>query len=144
MIDLILYRKYWESVAERVNEVNSSLPVTVDEGMAKKILNLAKGTTTLFIFPPTASSKATFDVWRESNDCVLMVMEKYDPQLRTAFDVLETSQKAIESIKYMMFDDLSSSCSVMKILPETINTMPETEFFAGMAGWSIGFKIETN
>lgn len=144
MINLLEYREYWERVADRLDSVTGVLPVAVDKDMGKKIQALPTGSRTLFILPPGGESDSKNpDAFREANTCVVFVMEKYDPQRRTTFDTLESSQKAIEEIKALMLDDLAAGCPVMRFDISTLNTLPETEFFAGFAGWSIGFKIIT-
>lgn len=144
MINLLQYREYWERVAARLDSVTDVLPVAVDKDMGKKIQALPTGSVTLFILPPGGESDSKNpDAFREANQCVVFVMEKYDPQRKTAFAALESSQKAIEEIKTLMLDDLAAGCPVMQFDVSTLNTLPETEFFAGFAGWSIGFKIIT-
>ena len=144
MINLFQYREYWERVAGRLDSVTGVLPVAVDKDMGKKIQALPTGSVTLFILPPGGESDSKNpDAFREANQCVVFVMEKYDPPRKTAFAALESSQKAIEEIKILMLDDLAAGCSVMRFDVSTLNTLPETEFFAGFAGWSIGFKIIT-
>lgn len=144
MIDLTLYREYWERMGRRVCSVTGVLPVTIDREMGKKIQALPTGSVTLFILPPGSESDSRNpDAFRESNQCVVFVMEKYDPQRKTSFAALESSQKAIEDVKALMLDDLSGGCPVMNFDVTTLNTLPETEFYAGFAGWSIGFKIIT-
>lgn len=144
MINLKEYREYWERVAERIDLITGVLPVAVDKDMGKKIQALPTGSVTLFVMPPAAESESrTHDSFREGNQCVVFVMEKYDPQRKTAFAALESSQPAIERIKGAMLYDLSVGCPVMRFDVSTLNTLPETEFFAGFAGWSIGFKIIT-
>lgn len=144
MINLLQYREYWERVAARIDSVTGVLPVAVDKDMGKKIQALPTGSVTLFILPPGGESDSKNpDAFREANQCVVFVMEKYDPQRKTAFAALESSQKAIEEIKALMLDDLAAGCPVMRFDVSTLNTLPETEFFAGFAGWSIGFKIIT-
>lgn len=144
MIGLKEYREYWERLADRVDSITGTLPVAVDKDMGKRIQALSTGSVTLFVLPPAGQSDSrNSDTFREQNTCVVFVMEKYDPQRRTAFDVLETSQRAIEDIKGQMLDDMAMGCQVMRFDVSTLNTMPETEFFAGFAGWSIGFKILT-
>lgn len=144
MINLLQYREYWERVAARLDSVTGVLPVAVDKDMGKKIQALPTGSITLFILPPGGESDSKNpDAFREANQCVVFVMEKYDPQRKTAFAALESSQKAIEEIKTLMLDDLAAGCPVMRFDVSTLNTLPETEFFAGFAGWSIGFKITT-
>ena len=144
MINLLQYREYWERVAARLDSVTDVLPVAVDKAMGKKIQALPTGSVTLFILPPGGESDSKNpDAFREANQCVVFVMEKYDPQRKTAFAALESSQKAIEEIKTLMLNDLAAGCPVMRFDVSTLNTLPETEFFAGFAGWSIGFKIIT-
>lgn len=144
MINLLQYREYWERVAARLESVTGVLPVAVDKDMGKKIQALPTGSVTLFILPPGGESDSKNpDAFREANQCVVFVMEKYDPQRKTSFAALESSQKAIEEVKTLMLDDLAAGCPVMRFDVSTLNTLPETEFFAGFAGWSIGFKIIT-
>lgn len=144
MINLLQYREYWERVADRLESVTGVLPVAVDKDMGKKIQALPTGSVTLFILPPGGESDSKNpDAFREANQCVVFVMEKYDPQRKTSFAALESSQKAIEEVKTLMLDDLAAGCPVMRFDVSTLNTLPETEFFAGFAGWSIGFKIMT-
>lgn len=144
MINLLQYREYWERIAARLDSVTGVLPVAVDKDMGKKIQALPTGSVTLFILPPGGESESKNpDAFREANQCVVFIMEKYDPQRKTSFAALESSQKAIEEIKALMLDDLAAGCPVMRFDVSTLNTLPETEFFAGFAGWSIGFKIIT-
>lgn len=144
MIHLSAYKEYWERLAQRIPLITGVLPVTVDEAMAKRISSLQKGSVTLFVLPPAAESEAkNADSFREGNECVVFVMEKYDPQRRDTWSVLESSQSAVEQLKSCMLDDLASGCSIMRFDVSTLNTIPETQFFAGFAGWSVGFKIIT-
>lgn len=144
MINLLKYREYWERVAARLDSVTGVLPVAVDKDMAKKIQALPTGSVTLFILPPGGESESRNpDAFREANQCVVFVMEKYDPQRRETWSVLETSQTVVEELKSKMLDDLAAGCPLMRFDVSTLNTLPETQFFAGFAGWSVGFKIIT-
>ncbi len=144
MINLTAYKEYWERLAKRVEGLTDVMPVTVDEAMSKRINSIRTGSVTLFILPPAAESEAkNADNFREENDCVVFIMEKYDPQRRDAWSVLETSQAVIEDLKSCMLDDLAAGCPLMRFDVSTLNTLPETQFFAGFAGWSVGFKIIT-
>lgn len=144
MINLTAYKEYWERLAKRVPLITGVLPVTVDEAMAKRITSLQKGSVTLFVLPPAAESEAkNIDSFKEENECVVFVMEKYDPQRRETWSVLETSQTVVEELKSKMLDDLAAGCPLMRFDVSTLNTLPETQFFAGFAGWSVGFKIIT-
>ena len=144
MINLTAYKEYWERLVKRVPLITGILPVTVDEAMAKRITALQKGSVTLFLLPPAAESEAkNIDSFKEENECVVFVMEKYDPQRRETWSVLETSQTVVEELKSKMLDDLAAGCPLMRFDVSTLNTLPETQFFAGFAGWSVGFKIIT-
>lgn len=144
MINLTEYRKYWESLCDRLDSITGVFPVAIDKDMGKKIQALPTGSVTLFILPPAGESDSRSpDAFREANQCVVFVMEKYDPLRKTSFATLESSQKAIEDLKALMLDDLTRGCSPMRIDIKSLNTLPETEFFAGFAGWSLGFKVMT-
>ena len=41
MIDLKVYREYWEGVQKRIPEIKKMLPVTIDEEMSKSIQGLS-------------------------------------------------------------------------------------------------------
>ncbi len=142
MINLTSYKEYWERLAKRVPFITGVLPVTVDEAMAKRLTSLKIGSVTLFVLPPAAESEAkNVDNFKEGNQCVVFVMEKYDPQRRDTWNVLESSQLVVEQLKTQMIEDLASGCALMRFDISTLNTLPETQFFAGFAGWSVGFKI---
>ena len=142
MIRLRDYREYWEGMARRVPELTECMAVTVDEDMAKRIMALPKGSVTLFYLPPGAVSEGgDVDAYREKSECVVFVMEKYDPQRRTSFDVLESTQPAIEAVKGALLADAAMGCPLMRIDAASLSTLPETQFFAGYAGWSLGFKV---
>lgn len=144
MINLSGYSHYWRGMVKRVQRLTGCMAVTVDDGMAKLIMNIPRGAVTLFFLPPAAQSTSqNVDAFSEDNDCVVFVMEKYDPQRRTAFDVLESTQEVIEGVKSCMINDVATGCPIMKFDISSLNTLPETKFFAGYAGWSIGFKIKT-
>lgn len=144
MIHLKDYSDYWERMARRVDGVTSAMPVTVDDNMAKAIQSLKPGTVTLFYLPPGAESAADNpDAFAEKNTCVIFIMEKYDTQRRSAFDALATSQPAIEAVKAAMLADMAAGCPVMRFDPRSLSTLPETKFYSGFAGWSLGFTIIT-
>lgn len=53
MIDIKVYREYWEGVQKRIPEIKKVLPVTIDEEMSKTIQGLSKGECpVLFILIP--------------------------------------------------------------------------------------------
>lgn len=143
MIDLKQYRAYWEYIAGRTG-CTGVLPVTIDSEMSKRIQRLDRDSLTLFVFPPLSEAKsAANDAYREQCQCVIFVMKKYDPQRRTAFDVLEETQPVVEDIKTLLvghqrFNDEGP----MRVDVSTIETAPETELYGTFAGWSIGFTAE--
>jgi hypothetical protein len=142
MINLAEYREYWQSVASRIPELTGILPVTLDEQMGKKIQSLAADSVTLFVLPPLAESTAkSVDAFAEKNQCVIFVMQKYDPQRSTSFSLLERTQPIIERVKMLMLDDQAAGCPIMRVDVSSIDTAPETELYGRFAGWSIGFNV---
>lgn len=141
MISLVFYRQAIEAIAAEVPGLNSVLPVTVDKEMAKVIQAIPKECVTLFLLPPSAQSETDNpDAWVEDNECVLFVMERYDPSRRSSFDVLETSQVVAQAFVDRLLAQ-TRSCPRISVELPSINMQPETQFYAGFAGWSIGFKI---
>lgn len=56
MIDIKVYREYWEGVQKRVPEIKKVLPVTIDEEMSKTIQGLSKEECpVLFILIPSGT-----------------------------------------------------------------------------------------
>lgn len=143
MISLTQYREYWEGLARRIEGITDVLPVTVDKSMGDKIKGIPKGSTSLFILPPGAESAGSIDSFREKNMCVVFLMAKYDPQRKTAFELLEETQPLIEKVKAVMLADQAAGCPLMCIDASGIDTMPETELYGTFAGWSIGFNIRS-
>lgn len=143
MISLTQYREYWQGVAERIDGITDVLPVTIDKSMGEKIKGLPKGSTSLFILPPGAEGSGEVDSFNEKNMCVVFLMAKYDPQRKTAFELLEETQPLIEKVKAVMLADQAAGCPVMRIEVSSIDTMPETELYGNFAGWSIGFNVKS-
>jgi hypothetical protein len=142
MIDLQLYREYWERMAGRLPGVTSALMVTLDDQMGRKIQQLPADSVTLMVLPPVAESAARdADNRRELNRCVVFVMAKYDPQRVPSWMVLESTQRVAEAVKTAMMADLSSGCPVMAFDPGSVDTAAETELYGRLAGWSIGFNV---
>lgn len=142
MINLTEYREYWQRVASRISEITSVLPITLDDQMGKKIQSLPADSVTLFLLPPLAESTAkNVDAFAETNQCVIFVMKKYDPQRSTSFNLLEQTQPIIERVKMLMLDDQAAGCPVMRVDINSIDTAPETELYGRFAGWSIGFNV---
>ena len=143
MINLAEYRKYWESLAETAG-IPKTLAITIDKEMAKKLQAVKRGEIVLFWLPPASRSEgATIDAYKEENSCVLFVMAKYDPLQESSLDCLEKTQPTVELIKAQLIADSGTPCSKIKAEINSIDTMPETDFYGSFAGWSIGFKIIT-
>lgn len=143
MISLTQYREYWQGVADRIEGITDVLPVTVDKSMGDKIKGLPKGSKSLFILPPGAEGAGGIDSFNEKNMCVVFLMAKYDPQRKTAFELLEETQPLIEKVKAVMLADQAAGCAVMRVDVSSIDTMPETELYGNFAGWSIGFNVKS-
>lgn len=144
MINLTLYREYWQGVADRLNSVTGVLPVTIDKEMGKKIQALPAGSLTLFVFPPLADSTAkSSDAFKEANQCVVFVMKKYNPMKESSFDLLEQTQPAAEDVKKCLLDDQRGACPAFTVDVASIETAPETELYGTFAGWSIAFNANS-
>ena len=145
MINLAAYRKYWQSIADRITCVSGLLPVTIDKEMGKKIQSLPPESITLFVFPPLADSAGRgIDAFKEENQCVVFVMKKYNPLREASFDILEQTQHVAETIKQLILDDSRSCCLDFTVDVGSIETAPETELYGVFAGWSIAFKANTS
>lgn len=142
MTGLKEYRLYWDGLAARAGDISETLPLTVDDDMARRIMRLERDSVSLFFLPPSSRSEARdADSWSESDDCVVFVMGRFDPQRRTSWDVLEQTQPVMERLKELMLADVAAGCCVMRLDVRSLSTMPETKFYAGFAGWSLGFRI---
>ncbi len=142
MILLDDYRKYWEALPARVPGIGEVMAVTVDDSMGARIKALPKDSVTLFWLPPAGDgSRSRPDAFRDDSECVVFVMERYDPQRRDAIDVLAGVQGVVEAMKECMAAD-AAGCCLFRFDTRSFSTLPETKFYAGFAGWSLGFRIE--
>lgn len=142
MIELKKYREFWEMVAEKIEDLSGVIPVTVDEEVAKKIKALPQDWATLFWIPPTAAGKGkNVDTFQERNQCIVFVMQKYDPARKDSLSVLEATQPIIEKVKEFLLAIGKMGCSPWMLEDMQLSTIPETKFFANFAGWSVGFSI---
>lgn len=144
MINLAQFREYWQSVADRLDSVTGILPITIDKEMGKKIQALPVDSLTLFIFPPLAdSTNNNPDAFRESNQCVVFVMKKYNSMKESAFNLLEQTQPVAEAVKNCLLEDQREPCPAFTIDVASIETAPETELYGTFAGWSIAFNAHS-
>ena len=100
MIDIKVYREYWEGVQKRIPEIKKVLPVTIDEEMSKTIQGLSKEECpVLFILIPSGTGASlSADNVRENNLCVIFLMSKYDPQRKGAYETIEEVQPVMEEL----------------------------------------------
>lgn len=144
MIALAQYRKYWESMVERVDGLREAVPLTVEANMADKVGRIRlEDTPVLFYMPPSAEGKGNVDSFAEDNLCVVFVMQKYNPRITTGDRVLEETQPVAETVKRLLLADSSTGCHFLNAAPGSMSTLPETEFFGDWAGWSIAFTTQS-
>lgn len=145
MISLKEYRIYWESMATAIDSIDTVLPITIDKEMTRCINNLARGQVCLFWLPPAAKDgSSSSDNGQEENSCIIFLMQKYDPQRSSSIDCLEHTQPIVEEIKRKLKEEGIRACRRLGSEISALDTMPETDFYGTLAGWSIGFKIKTD
>lgn len=146
MIDIKIYREYWEGVQKRIPDIKKILPVTIDEEMSKTIQGISKDDCpVLFILIPSATGNSTSaDNIQENNLCVVFLMDKYDPQRKGAYQTIEEIQPVMEQIKRILIEDSTTDCPVIgKIDSTSLSTLPESGFYRTFAGWSLAFSFKT-
>lgn len=146
MIDIKIYREYWEGVQKRIPGIKKILPVTIDEEMSKTIQGISKDDCpVLFILIPSATGNSTSaDNIQENNLCVVFLMDKYDPQRKGAYQTIEEVQPVMEQIKRILIEDSTTDCPVIgKIDLTSLSTLPESGFYRTFAGWSLAFSFKT-
>lgn len=145
MINLKEYRQYWENLASRSSEIRQVLGIAVEQGMADKIMKIgALETPVLFYLPPSGEmSGGVCDFVKEKSLCTIFIMKKYDPRQAsgTSLAVLEETQDLVEAIKNTLIAETASGVAPFSIDMDSVVTLPETEFFANWAGWSISFNV---
>lgn len=142
MVLLKDYIELWNDVAAGVPQLTGVLPVTVDDDMGRSIQALPKGSVTLFVLPPVADSKLSEpDAFAENNECVVFLMSRYDPQRVASIEALAEVQPVMEDLKARLLDTASGWCCGARLDLRSLTTMPETKFYAGFAGWSLGFTL---
>lgn len=147
MIDIKIYREYWEGVQKRIPGIKKILPVTIDEEMSKTIQGISKDDCpVLFILIPSATGNSTSaDNIQENNLCVVFLMDKYDPQRKGAYQTIEEIQPVMEQIKRILIEDSATDCPVIsKIDLTSLSTLPESGFYRTFAGWSLAFSFKTS
>lgn len=141
MIALKSLREYWESMVDRVDGLKKAVMLTVESNMADKVTSIKEADSpTLFYLAPSAEGSGGPDSYSEETMCVIFVMAKYNPRSSTSADTLEQVQPIAEAVKALLLQDRRRPCHFLHSLDHSISTIPETEFFANWAGWSIAFK----
>ena len=143
MVNLQKYIEFCRGLAERIPGIKSAMLVTTEQGMADRIARIPEAETPLLlVLPPIAKVSASNpDAVREVNSAVVFVMQKFNQRDSTAAEVLIESQRAAEEFKNLLIRETARPCGAFSLEPDTIDIMPETEFFASWAGWSIGFAF---
>lgn len=147
MVNLSEYEEYWQGVARRIEGIHDVTFVTVDQDMSKKVSSLTPATLpTLFVVVPSARTYGrNVDAMGEINVAVVFLMDKYDPQRGGSYDCIKRLQPIIQAVKQTVMNDAGMGCPVLgRFDLESLSTLPESEFYGTMAGWSIGFTFVDN
>ena len=144
MIDLGSYRLGWERLAASVPSVGRVVPVTLDAGISRDVQSMTIGDVGLFWLAPESSDVSrSADSTAEVSECLVFVVEKYNAK-EPAMSVLERTQPVIEAVKNWLRGEYSGGCSPAQLVAGSMVTMPETKLYAGLAGWSLGFKLSSD
>lgn len=145
MIDLKLYREYFEKMNLLTHGIGSVKLVNVAENMADTLKGIRRDDLpVLFVVVPSArdSDDCEPDRIEEVNDCLVFLMDRTDPQRRTALQVLERLQPLTEHLKAQLRADAATPCHWLNGLRD-MATVPETGFYTDYAGWSVSFRIDS-
>lgn len=145
MIDLKQYREYFEGMTLLSHGFASVKLVNVAENMADTLKGIRSAELpVLFVVVPSARDSASCEPDRieEVNECLVFLLDRTDPQRRTAMQTLEQLQPAMEHLKAQLRSDAAVPCHWLHGL-HSLTTVPETGFYTDYAGWSLSFKVET-
>lgn len=146
MVDLQQYEDYWNGIQSRIPEIKKVVPATFEPEMGNLIQGLkAEELPVLFFIIPNAQGKSKdVDNVSEVNLCVVLVMDKTDPQRKKAYQVQREIQPIVEGIKQIIREDKAAGCELFNNLDlSSLSTIPEAGFYSTLAGWSIGFQFDT-
>ena len=144
MVNLTDYENYWQSIRQRISGIHSLFFVTVDQDMSHVVASMHHDDTpALFVVIPSARTQGrNVDAMGEVNIAVAFLMQKYDPQREECFQAVKLIQPIIQQVKRTILDDATTGCPVLGQLDlESITTLPETDLYGMMAGWSIAFSF---
>lgn len=146
MVDLQKYENYWNRISERIPEIKKVVPATFEPEMSSYVQGLKpEELPVLFFIIPNAQGKSKdVDNISEANLCVVLIMDKTDPQRKKAYQVQKETQPIAEKIKKQIINDKAAGCHLLKDLDlSSLSTIPEAGFYTTFAGWSIGFQFDT-
>ena len=94
MVDLQEYEDYWNGIRERIPEIKKVIPATFEPDMGNLVQGLKPDELpALFFIIPNAQGKSRdVDNSSESNPCVILIMDKTDPQRKKAYQVQKETQ----------------------------------------------------
>ena len=144
MVNLTDYESYWQGIVRRIPGICSLFFVTVDQDMSRQVSSLEPSQLpALFVVVPSARTQGrNVDTMGEVNIAVAFLMQKYDPQREGCFAAIKQIQPLIQQVKRTLLDDAATGCPVLgQVDLESITTLPETDLYGMMAGWSIGLSF---
>lgn len=146
MVNLQEYENYWNGIINRIPEIKKVIPATFEPDMGNLVQGLKpEELPALFFIIPNAQGKSKdVDNVSESNLCVILLMDKTDPQRKKTYQVQKEIQPIAENIKKQIREDKAAGCHLFRDLDlSSLSTIPEAGFYSVFAGWSIGFQFET-
>lgn len=145
MVNLVKYKEYWQRLPERVTGIGNVTFVTTSEDFGKIVQAMSPASLPMLwvLVPQSRSSGTTVDSFKERTVCVVFLMTKYDPQRKNEYDELAYIQYIIEEIKETMMNDVAGGCHILRSIdPQSVQTLPETEVYKTLVGWSISFVLD--
>lgn len=126
----------------RVPGIRSAVLVNTDKEMSEGLRRMKREEfPALFVVVPSAEDNSDYpDNVRETNQCLLFLLDRSDPQRRTPLLVLEETQELTEALKRTLREDAARPCHFMAGL-RNLSTNPETGLYADYCGWSLSFLI---
>lgn len=147
MINLEKYEAYVRSLGERISGIRRVEPGTFDTDMASIVQGLGANDLPclFFIIPNSQGQSLDVDNIEEDNLCVLLLVDKTDPQRgKKSYTVQKSLQPVMEEIKQTILSDKTSGCGLMESLDlRSMSTVAESGVFNVLAGWSLAFNISS-
>lgn len=147
MVSLIEYRHYWEGILERIPEIRSLIPVTVDQDISHHVSSITvEELPVLFLVVPEAhGTGANADAYSDRNEAMVLLADKYDPQRSMgAYSLLENLQPLIERVKETFLADMAAGCPLLADVDiRSIHTAPVSSLYNILAGWMLSFNFQS-